>query len=630
MPPPKDITVRKIRPNSSRRLSNPVLLGPPVSSPGGIAAKRASQRRNRNSIITQLSSIKHWIIDSTKRTRSPNAEKTDGVLSHSAGSASTIPQPVRDSPEGPKTRHVFTLGTKSKENYPPPKAPGLRSSHTFPSPGIPEYDPPGRVLPPVSTTEAKQPLHIKSPKPLGSAIMVRQRRRSSIASTSSLHSSRPNSRPGSRLVSGSGTSGQQIPQYAHSNGGAKPQMSMTVPSTGTNRRTSLSPSPLTPRSTNYRRHSGLSIVGSSGLRGRKSTSSSMSSIRSLHRSVSHGQAGSYAPSARSGVSQSRHSRHSSTSSRDRDSIASSVKTNPRTPKTGFGAGNGVKVLPATPTAGSFPSGLRFSRRGPGPAALSTSNGSGWQPPEYTSFSGTDRSSYAGGGGGAGGAGGSGGMFGSGGVPSPTGFIFAKRKKRPFKGPNLSSAASSSSAAAFPSAAGNLFAAHTLALVGPASNPALQSTTGSTSSSGGGLSGFGGLLMGSRKIGRGHGHGRSSSRGSNKAVPRQSGEEVIIEEEEEELEAGDGDYEIVEDDEEDEEEAERGVDEGAERFLGQDLRRPRDLGGGGGIGVGVGGPGSDVGAVEEEGMPHELDGGVGTAEHRLQLERDLRQDRLLVG
>ncbi|KAI9757111.1 MAG: glyceraldehyde-3-phosphate dehydrogenase 1 [Chaenotheca gracillima] len=126
------------------------------------------------------------------------------------------------------------------------------------------------------------------------------------------------------------------------------------------KRASLSPAPLTPHAS-YRR-------SSAGLRGRKSTSSSISSIRSIHHHHSHSKA-------------------SSTSSA---SITSSVNKTPRSPR------NSVKVLPATPTASTFPSNIRVVR-----SPLTNYN-------ETANF---------------------------GGLGSP-GLVFARRKKHTFKGPTL--------------------------------------------------------------------------------------------------------------------------------------------------------------------------------------------------
>lgn len=133
------------------------------------------------------------------------------------------------------------------------------------------------------------------------------------------------------------------------------------------KRPSLSPSPLTPHSS-YRRSSG-------GLRGRKSTSSSVSSIRSMHHQ---------------GIS---HSKASSTSSTTTSIASPTGGTNLRLRS----PHNSVKVLPATPTTSAFPSAIRVVRGNPhdeGGAAFSA------LPP-----------------------------------PSP-GLLFAKGKRTVFKGPML--------------------------------------------------------------------------------------------------------------------------------------------------------------------------------------------------
>ena len=127
-------------------------------------------------------------------------------------------------------------------------------------------------------------------------------------------------------------------------------------------RASLSPAPITPRSS-YRRSSG-------GLRGRKSTSSSVSSIRSIHHVHTHSKASST----------------SSTSNSVHSSVPFSKPS--RSPHTS------VKVLPATPTVTAFPSNIRVVRAAP----------------NYN-----EPANFA----------------------SPSGLVFAKRKKKPFRGPMLS-------------------------------------------------------------------------------------------------------------------------------------------------------------------------------------------------
>lgn len=97
-------------------------------------------------------------------------------------------------------------------------------------------------------------------------------------------------------------------------------------------RNSLSPSPITPRSS-YRRTSG-------GLRGRKSTSSSISSVRSMPRHTTH-------------------SKTSSVSSNSIDNIHS-----PGSRSVGRSPHPSIKVLPVTPTVTQFPSNVRLVRNPP--------------------------------------------------------------------------------------------------------------------------------------------------------------------------------------------------------------------------------------------------------------------------
>lgn len=160
------------------------------------------------------------------------------------------------------------------------------------------------------------------------------------------------------------------------------------------KRHSLSPAPLTPRST-IRRSSG-------GLRGRKSTSSSVSSVRSMHR---HRHS---------------HSKASSTSS------AGSI-TGAKTPHRGPSPHHSVKVLPATPPATSFPSNIRLVRAAPPPLNFYNE---GMPSADQTGP----------------------------GSPNPfsTNVLFAKRKKNLFKGPSMhyfDKGASSRSSSGGPGGAG---------------------------------------------------------------------------------------------------------------------------------------------------------------------------------
>ncbi|MCJ1227547.1 hypothetical protein MMC12_004203 [Toensbergia leucococca] len=115
---------------------------------------------------------------------------------------------------------------------------------------------------------------------------------------------------------------------------------------------------------------------SAGLRGRKSTSSSISSIRSIHHVHSHSKA-------------------SSTSSTSNSVNSSAVNVRPiRSPH------SSVKVLPATPIISTFPSNIRVVRAAPAPINTIYNESA---------------------------------TFGT--MASPS-LIFARRKKTPFRGPNL--------------------------------------------------------------------------------------------------------------------------------------------------------------------------------------------------
>ncbi|KAI0114156.1 kinase-like protein [Nemania sp. FL0031] len=160
-----------------------------------------------------------------------------------------------------------------------------------------------------------------------------------------------------------------------------PAVGSRLSSSASYKRQSLSPVPLTPRSTMRR--------SSTGLRGRKSTSSSLSSIRTMpHHHHTHSKA-------------------SSTSSNGSVSTTKTPLAGSRSPH------HSVKVLPATPTSTSFPSNIRLVR---GPALTLNFNegmpgADSWNPPgspnPFTSGSGS------------------------------TSVLFAKRKRNLFKGPTLS-------------------------------------------------------------------------------------------------------------------------------------------------------------------------------------------------
>jgi serine/threonine protein kinase len=175
---------------------------------------------------------------------------------------------------------------------------------------------------------------------------------------------------------------------------------MTTGPDSSYKRQSLSPSPITPRSTVRR--------SSTGLRGRKSTSSSVSSIRSIHH---HHHT---------------HSKASSTSS------ANSVSTNlSKTPmQRGHSPHHSVKMLPASPQGTMpLPSNIRLVRGKPAPLGLFGDHGAGEGNSRRPALSLEGRL-------------GPGFQYNEAnpplGSPNPfsSGILFAKRKKNVFKGPMM--------------------------------------------------------------------------------------------------------------------------------------------------------------------------------------------------
>ncbi|KIX00469.1 uncharacterized protein Z518_10609 [Rhinocladiella mackenziei CBS 650.93] len=290
--PPKE---RNRRSSTLQLVStNPELLGPL----NGVNKRRGGKLRNRQ-FLSQLTALKHWIVESTKRATSPINPKNDKLSNGSsnnlkAAHSTDAVQMNRSS------RPVLDAASSNRSSYVSALTPVVSNSNPVP--------PVKNTAPRVDTTRG-----------------------------------RPH-------------------------------------------RNSLSPSPVTPRSS-YRR-------SSTGLRGRKSTSSSVSSIRSMPRHTSHSKA-------------------SSQSSNSFDTIHSpaSIRT-PRSPH------SSIKVLPVTPTANAFPSNVRTVRtpRGsdaglqPRPLSGIQLHGEGLFPP------GTPQSGASG-----------------------TGVMFARRKKSPFKGPMLNPA-----------------------------------------------------------------------------------------------------------------------------------------------------------------------------------------------
>ncbi len=284
--PPKE---RKRRSSTLQLVtSNQDLLGPM----NGVNKRRSGRFRNRQ-FLSQLTALKHWFVESTKRGKSP-------VLNGSSNNTSKATLST-----------TATQANKSSRNIASGVHLNRPSTGSTLTPGIPN----SKALPTAATNAP----------------------RIDIGRSDSHHKSH-------------------------------------------------SPSPITPRSS-YRR-------SSTGLRGRKSTSSSVSSVRSMPR---HGTS---------------HSKASSQSSTDgiHSPTSRTVSLNGRSPH------SSIKVLPITPTANAFASSLRLVRTPRGseasvqPRPLSGIGSDFLLPP---------------------------------GTPQSTAFgsnvMFARRKKSPFKGPMLNSA-----------------------------------------------------------------------------------------------------------------------------------------------------------------------------------------------
>lgn len=250
---------RPVPPPKERRVSSTLHLSasqPDLMRPRSIL-RRGGQRRRHYPIISQLASLKHWLVESTKRAKSPH-HKTFGNAgtpfkflkesAHAKGKLAAEKQKQQQPPTSTPTKQTFNPAQQT-----PTQADRWSTASSL-TPSTASY--PGAVRPP-SITQTPQPINGKS-----------------------------------------------------------------------SHRSSLSPSPLTPRSS-YRR--------SSGLRGRKSTSSSVSSIRTIHHAHTHSKA-------------------SSVSSNGLDTPIAPAKIITRSPHTS------VKVLPTTPGPSSqFPSGIRLVR-----------------------------------------------------------------------------------------------------------------------------------------------------------------------------------------------------------------------------------------------------------------------------
>ena len=287
-PPPKE---RRRRSSTLQMvMNNPELLNPP----GGIHKRPTTKKQH--AFLNQLASLKHWLVESTKRAKSPSKAASDASGSKNAS---------------PKTGHV-TMNSRP------------------------------------------------SPTP------VQGHYREMSQTTAGTHSSY-----GAALTP---TSSNQLTTAMRPGRLSQP----TLDTTRTRRhRNSLSPSPLTP-------HSGYGR-GSGGLRGRKSTSSSVSSVRSMPRYQTHSKA-------------------SSTSSNEHLHSPGS-KTPGRSPH------SSIKVLPATPTTNShFLSSIKFAKNSAARSEADTKTLSTVPDEGAPAIS-----------------------------PLSTGLVYARRKKSAFKGPMLNGA-----------------------------------------------------------------------------------------------------------------------------------------------------------------------------------------------
>lgn len=247
--PPKE---RQRRRSSNLQLvtTNPDLLAGPVNGVNKRKFGRLGGQKSDRKFLSQLAALKHWFVETTKRTASPaTSRKTQGSSqpnSKAASSNGTLP-PNGDLLQGQgHSRDVSGTSANTRNSY-------------------------GATLTPIASNLSAN----SNGRPLGPGRLDMQR---------------------------------------------------------TRHRQSLSPSPITPRSS-FRR-------SSAGLRGRKSTSSSVSSIRSIPRYT-----------------------HSKASSISSDSHDTSTIHSPGSRSVGRSPHASIKVLPATPSTSTFPAGIRNTRAG---------------------------------------------------------------------------------------------------------------------------------------------------------------------------------------------------------------------------------------------------------------------------
>jgi serine/threonine protein kinase len=296
IPPPKEGVLRSARSRGSTLhlvTTNEVLTVDNSSSPhtngAGSKEKEATwkkvKRKPSQAIVAHWKNWTHWIVENTKRKSKPGRRGSQSTPNlHAKGGAGGSPKDGRMSKSSGGASRPQTSKYPTADSRVSPSSTGLPKSV-------------------VANGYAHKGGDASATAPVNGG---------------QLHS------PASTTLS----TPSQIPP------GLSAQMKMQSSSY---KRQSLSPSPLTPRSTMRR------ASGTAGLRGRKSTSSSVSSIRSIHHAHHHS-----------------HSKASSTSSNG--SISTSVSKTPtalhaRSPHTS------VKVLPATPTTTSFPSNIRLVRGG---------------------------------------------------------------------------------------------------------------------------------------------------------------------------------------------------------------------------------------------------------------------------
>ncbi|KAL9620813.1 MAG: hypothetical protein Q9160_004713 [Pyrenula sp. 1 TL-2023] len=272
-----------------------------VNAANGVNKRRSVRRHHP--IMNQLASLKHWLVESAKRARSPGKASAGNTLSNLSSRSSPN---TRDSTKG---RHTPTT----------PSA--MRSGSQ-------------------QTSSEKRTSATKSLTPTSAHFIVA--------------TSRNTKPPASQVVS-------------H------------------HQRNSLSPSPLTPRSSQYRRTS------TQGLRGRKSTSSSVSSIRSIRHRHSHSKASS-----------------TSSNSIDTTPTPTGMRAASRSPHAS------IKILPATPTTAiNLPSNVRVSRT---PNVALFNDKSDDSSKAYNERIPNDASTPR--------------------LATPSGLVFARRKKSPFRGPAI--------------------------------------------------------------------------------------------------------------------------------------------------------------------------------------------------